>query len=173
MKNRLSPRFLVSPHARKSQFFTSQNQFHSPSPSPQHAFSQQPDSIPETFCSQPDAPDFPFSAKAHDGIARRGGRSPSAARKLPKQKPRSPRGMVETGKPQRGASGGMRGGPRRGRSPITGPALPSPEAAQTTENESLRARRAQKPHLKGQARFYLSQKHQLRKSPPAVRRHQA
>ena len=65
------------------------------------------------------------------GIARRAGRSPSAARKLPEQKPRSPRGMSETGKPKRGASGGMQGGPRRGRSPITGPALPSPEAAQT------------------------------------------
>ena len=79
--------------------------------------------------------DLPCSAKTHAGIARRAGRSPSAARKLPKQKPRSPRGMTETGKPKRGASGGMQGGPRRGRSPITGPALPSPEAAQTTDKE--------------------------------------
>ena len=126
MKNRLSPRFLVSPHARKSQFFTSQNQFHSPSPSPQHAFSQQPDSIPETSCSQPDALDLPFSAKAHDGIARRGGRSPSAARKLPEQKPRSPRGMVEYGKPsganpweRRGTTSpaGSSGGSAEGASP--------------------------------------------------------
>ena len=69
------------------------------------------------------------------GIARRAGRSPSAARKLPEQKPRSPRGMSDVGKPQRGASGGMQGGPRRGRSPITGPALPPPEAAQTTKIE--------------------------------------
>ena len=36
---------------------------------------------------------------------------------------------------QGGASGGMQGGPRRGRSPITGPALPPPEAAQTTEKD--------------------------------------
>ena len=34
-----------------------------------------------------------------------------------------------------GASGGMQGGPRRGRSPITGPALPPPEAAQTTNKK--------------------------------------
>ena len=43
--------------------------------------------------------------------------------------------MSEAGKPQGGASGGMQGGPRRGRSPITGPALPPPEAAQATESE--------------------------------------
>ena len=55
---------------------------------------------------------------------------------------------------QRGASGGMQGGPRRGRSPITGPALPTPEAAQTTIIKSPRARRAQKSPLKGQARFH-------------------
>ncbi len=37
---------------------------------------------------------------------------------------------------QGGASGGMQGGPRRGRSPITGPALPpAAQAAQTTEKE--------------------------------------
>ena len=44
--------------------------------------------------------------------------------------------MTETGKPQRGASGGMQGGPRRGRSPITGPALPhAAQAAQTTNKK--------------------------------------
>ena len=48
----------------------------------------------------------------------------------------------------------MQGGPRRGRSPITGPALPTPEAAQTTIIKSPRARRAQKSPLKGQARFH-------------------
>ena len=75
-----------------------------------------------------------FNADLHAGIARRGGRSPSVARKLPEQKPRSPRGMSNVGKPQRGASGGMQGGPRRGRSPITGPALPhAAQAAKTTE----------------------------------------
>ena len=164
MKNRLSPRFLVSPHARKSQFFTSQNQFHSPSPSPQHAFSQQPDSIPETSCSQPDALDLPFSAKAHDGIARRGGRSPSAARKLPKQKPRSPRGMVEYGKPSganpwerrgttspAGSSGGSAEGASEGRQPLTGPHLPPPEAAQTKKEKSPCTRRVQKSPFNGQA----------------------
>ena len=44
-------------------------------------------------------PGIPFSAKAHAGIARRAGRSPSEARKLPEQKPRSPRGMVGYGRP--------------------------------------------------------------------------
>ena len=158
MKSRLSPRFLVSPHARKSQFFTSQNQFHSPSPSPQHAFSQQPDSIPETSCSQPDALDLPFSAKAHDGIARRAGRSPSTARKLPEQKPRSPRGMVEYGKPSganpwerrgttspAGSSGGSAEGASEGRQPLTGPHLPPvAQAAQTKLQKNPRARRAHK-----------------------------
>ena len=81
--------------------------------------------------ANPTPPKLSSSAIPPAGIARRAGRSPSAARKLPEQKPRSPRGMSETGKPKRGASGGMQGGPRRGRSPITGPALPSPEAAQT------------------------------------------
>ena len=102
--------------------------------------------------------DFSFRAKPYAGIARRGGRSPSAARKLPKQKPRSPRGMSEAGKPQGGASGGMQGGPRRGRSPITGPALPpAAQAAQTKIKKSPRARRAQKPSLKGQALIYFLQ----------------
>ena len=93
-----------------------------------------------------------LNAKAHTGIARRAGRSPSEARKLPEQKPRSPRKMSDVGKPQRGASGGMQGGPRRGRSPITGPALPhAAQAAQTTNKKGLRARRAQKTTLNVQA----------------------
>ena len=55
---------------------------------------------------------------------------------------------------QRGASGGMQGGPRRGRSPITGPALPpAAQAAQTKIKKSPRARRAQQTPRKGQARF--------------------
>jgi len=133
-------------------------------PTSQRVFFQQPDAIPETPHCQRDvstriqgeivrwhcaarreiadvsasvlydaAPSF--KAKAHAGIARRGGRSPSAARKLPQQGPRSPREMTRMGKPKRGASGGMQGGPRRGRSPITGPALPPPEAAQTTNKK--------------------------------------
>ena len=91
--------------------------------------------------------DLSLSANPPTGIARRAGRSPSAARKLPQRQPRSPRGMTKYGKPlrarpwngkrrqaQRGASGGMQGGPRRGRSPITGPALPhAAQAAKTTE----------------------------------------
>ena len=108
--------------------------------------------IPEISCRQCDALSNSFRTKPHAGIARRAGRSPSGARKLPQQGPRSPREMTERGKPQRGASGGMQGGPRRGRSPITGPALPhAAQAAKTTEMKKLRARRAQKPHLKGQA----------------------
>ena len=101
----------------------------------QRIFPQQPAAAPETSYSQCDVPNLSFNAKAHAGVARRAGRSPSAARKLPEQQPRSPREMPEAGKPQRGASGGMQGGPRRGRSPITGPALPSPEAAQTTNKK--------------------------------------
>ena len=83
-----------------------------------------------------------------DGIARRGGRSPSAARKLPQQKPRSPRGMLEVGKPLKaspwewryatspaGSSGGSAEGASEGRQPLTGPHLPPPEAAKTAEKE--------------------------------------
>ena len=73
-----------------------------------------------------------YNVEAHAGIARRAGRSPSEARKLPEQKPRSPPKMSETGKPKRGASGGMQGGPRRGRSPITGPGFRPPQAPHTT-----------------------------------------
>ena len=103
-------------------------------------------------------PALSFSAKTNAGIARREGRSPSAARKLPEQKPRSPRRMTKMGKPQRGASGGMQGGPRRGRSPITGPALPhAAQADKTTEVKKLRARRAQKPPFKGQTLFCFLQ----------------
>ena len=85
-----------------------------------------------------------FSVTAHGGIARRAGRSPSVARKLPEQKPRSPRGMVGYGKPLRaspwewkdttspaGLSGGSAEGASEGRQPLTGPLLPPPEAAQT------------------------------------------
>ena len=88
--------------------------------------------ISETPYSHPDTSGLSSNATTNAGIARRGGRSPSEARKLPERKPRSPRGMSDVGKSQGGASGGMQGGPRRGRSPITGPALPPPEAAQTT-----------------------------------------
>ena len=93
-------------------------------------------------------PVIPFTAKAHAGIARRGGRSPSVARKLPEQKPRSPRGMVGYGRPLKadpwewkyttspaGSSGGSAEGASEGRQPLTGPHLPPPEAAQTREKE--------------------------------------
>ena len=43
--------------------------------------------------------DLSLSANPPTGIARRAGRSPSAARKLPQQKPRSPRGTVGYGRP--------------------------------------------------------------------------
>ena len=49
--------------------------------------------LPQIPHSQRDARPS-FRAKAYAGIARRGGRSPSAARKLPQQRPRSPRGMA-------------------------------------------------------------------------------
>ena len=91
----------------------------------------------------------PFSAKAYSGIARRAGRSPSEARKLPEQKPRSPRGVRAYGKPLRanpwewreatspaGSSGGSAEGASEGRQPLTGPHLPPPEAAQTTKMNS-------------------------------------
>ena len=42
-----------------------------------------------------------FNAKAHNGIARRAGRSPSEARKLPKRQTRSPREMVGYGRPMK------------------------------------------------------------------------
>ena len=121
----------VSPNVSRTLLTHLKGQPQGSDPSSQRTFPQQPAAIPETFHSQRDALCPSCSAKAHAGIARRAGRSPSEARKLPQQKPRSPRHVSETGKLQRGASGGMQGGPRRGRSPITGPALPSPEAAQT------------------------------------------
>ena len=58
-----------------------------------------------------------IQGKGYDGIARRAGRSPSEARKLPEQRPRSPRGMAETGKPRQGVPGGVQRGPRRGAAP--------------------------------------------------------
>ena len=58
----------------------------------------------------------------------------SEGRKLPQLEPRAlatPTGNENFS--QRGASGGMQGGPRRGRSPITGPTLPrAAQASQTT-----------------------------------------
>ena len=59
---------------------------------------------PESFGTSPAnqmSPGLSFRVFTHGGIARRAGRSPSAARKLPEQKPRSPRRMVGTGKPLR------------------------------------------------------------------------
>ena len=114
-------------------------------------------------------PGIPFSAKAHAGIARRAGRSPSEARKLPEQKPRSLRGMVGYGRPLKadpwewkyttspaGSSGGSAEGASEGRQPLTGPHLPpAAQAAQTKIKKTPRARRAQKPSLKEQARFLL------------------
>ena len=63
-------------------------------------------SKPESFgisSANQTSPVLSFKAKAHAGIARRAGRSPSAARKLPQQKPRSPRGMVGYGRPLKAA----------------------------------------------------------------------
>ena len=80
------------------------------------------------------SPALTVNVEAYAGIARRAGRSPSEARKLPKRKPRSPRGMVEYGKPLRanpwewgyttspaGSSGGSAEGASEGRQPLTGP----------------------------------------------------
>jgi len=119
--------------------------------------------LPQLPHSQPDALPLSFRARADAGIARRGGRSPSAARKLPQQKPRSPRRMVKDGKPlganpwewgyttsPAGSSGGSAEGASEGRQPLTGPHLPPPEAAQAKRIKSHRARRAQQPPLKGQ-----------------------
>ena len=56
-----------------------------------------------------------------------------------------------------GLSGGSAEGASEGRQPLTGPHLPpAAQAAQTTEKESPRACRAQKPPLKGQALAFLS-----------------
>ena len=51
------------------------------------------------FLQQTDAFDLSSNAKSYAGIARREGRSPSAARKLPERQPRSPRKMSDVGKP--------------------------------------------------------------------------
>ena len=136
-------------------------------------------------CSQRDASQLSFRTKPYAGIARRGGRSPSAARKLPKQMPRSPRGMAETGKPLEaspwerryttspaGSSGGSAEGASEGRQPLTGPHLPpAAQAAQIKIKKGSRARRAQNPPLKGQAWFYSSKKFrqcELPHLPPAA-----
>ena len=60
---------------------------------------------------------------------------------------------MEYGKPGGGASGGLQGGPRRGRSPITGPALPhAAQAAKITNKEKALAHAGrQKTYLKEQA----------------------
>ena len=111
-------------------------------------------SKPESFgtsSANQTSPVLSFNAKPPVGIARRAGRSPSAARKLPKRKPRSPRGMVGSGKPLRatpwewgyttspaGSSGGSAEGASEGRQPLTGPHLPpAAQAAQTTEKGKL------------------------------------
>ena len=79
-------------------FYPSRNTGRANSP-PQRAFlNNRP-----PFLKFPTAPRCPqnlsFSAKPPTGIARRAGRSPSEARKLPEQRPRSPRGMVGYGSP--------------------------------------------------------------------------
>ena len=121
-------------------------------------------------CSQRDTSQLSFRTKPYAGIARRGGRSPSAARKLTKQMLRSPRGMAETGKPLEaspwerkyttspaGSSGGSAEGASEGRQPLTGPHLPpAAQAAQIKIKKGSRARRAQNPPLKGQVRLYSS-----------------
>ncbi|CAK7001714.1 MAG: hypothetical protein DESF_00048 [Desulfovibrio sp.] len=63
--------------------------------------------------------------------------------KLPEHKARSPRQPGEVENLKGVLRGGMQGGPRRGRSPITGPALPhAAQAANRTEAENLPSRRA-------------------------------
>ena len=58
----------------------------------------------------------------------------SEGRKLPQIEPRALATPTEIESfSQRGASGGMQGGPRRGRNPITGPTLPhAAQASQTS-----------------------------------------
>ena len=69
-------------------------------------------------------------------MTRRGGRSPERAervREAPAAEDACPRHPGETENALRGCFGGMQGGPRRGRSPITGPALPhAAQASQTS-----------------------------------------
>jgi len=91
----------VSPNVSRTLLTHLKGQPQGSDPSSQRTFPQQPAAIPETFHSQRDALCPSCSAKAHAGIARRAGRSPSEARKLPEQKPRSPRHVSETGKPLR------------------------------------------------------------------------
>ena len=63
----------------------------------------------------------------------------SEGRKLPQLEPRAlatPTGNENFS--QRGASGGMQGGPRRGRNPITGPTLPhAAQASQTSPSGEI------------------------------------
>ena len=71
-------------------------------------------------------------------FTRRGGRSPERAervREAPAAQDACPRHLKEVENLLGGASGGMQGGPRRGRSPITGPTLPRAAQASQTSPE--------------------------------------
>ncbi|CAK7028196.1 MAG: hypothetical protein DESF_01180 [Desulfovibrio sp.] len=78
----------------------------------------------------------PVKARAVDGIARRGGRSPSEARKLPQHKTRSPRDPSVIERPW-GGPGGVQRGPRRGKAPDRPPLPPAAQAAQVKETRVL------------------------------------
>lgn len=69
----------------------------------------------------------------------------SEGRKLPQLEPRALAVLRNLKIFFGGASGGMQGGPRRGRSPITGPTLPhAAQASQLRRTANSRARRAAK-----------------------------
>ena len=119
--------------------------------------------------SQPNTLGIAFSAKSHAGIARRAGRSPREARKLPEQEPRSPREMAERGKPFKGhsvrveiddkPSGVVRGECRGGLGGAAAPNRPPSAARRAGGPNQIKEKpscpQAHKPHLKGKAQFFL------------------
>ena len=95
-------------------------------------------------------------------------------REAPAAQDACPRNLMEAENLLGGASGGMQGGPRRGRSPITGPTLPrAAQASQSPVGEKLRARRAadQNSSLASRAHPHAAQASQspVRRKPRARR----
>ncbi len=99
-------------------------------------------------------PRLSFRVRSYAGIAQRAGRSPSVARKLPEQRPRSPRGVVGYGRPLKASpwecgiydkpSGVVRGECRGGLGGAAAPNRP-PSAARRAGGPNSRKRKAPVP----------------------------
>ena len=111
-----------------------------------------------------------FKVKAYDGVARRAGRSPSVARKLPKQMPRSPSQSAVVGKPWGVNGGSAEGASRGGAAPFTGPFCPRRRRPKQKKRKAAVPAGRTKPHLKGQALLNFFQSARRAYSRPPARR---